>query len=77
MDLLADLVADRSAAHAVPGVAVGVFADGVEHYAFHGVTSIDNPLPVDVNTLFQFGSTGKTIHGDGADAAGGARRGRP
>ena len=46
---------------AVPGVAVGVYHDGVEHYAFHGVTSIENPLPVDQETLFQFGSTGKTF----------------
>ena len=45
----------------VPGVSVGVYADGEEHYAFHGVTSIENPLPVDENTLFQFGSTGKTF----------------
>ncbi len=46
---------------AVPGVAVGVLHAGEEHYAFHGVTSIDNPLPVDEHTLFQFGSTGKTF----------------
>ncbi|MGH2806768.1 MAG: serine hydrolase domain-containing protein [Actinomycetota bacterium] len=46
--------------HQVPGAAVGVFHDGEEHYAFHGITSIENPLPVDENTLFQFGSTGKT-----------------
>jgi len=45
----------------VPGVAVGVFADGQERYAFHGVTSVENPLPVDETTLFQFGSTGKTF----------------
>jgi CubicO group peptidase (beta-lactamase class C family) len=44
----------------VPGVSVGVLIDGKEHYAFHGVTSVENPLPVDENTLFQFGSTGKT-----------------
>src|SRR3954466_11400426 len=44
----------------VPGVAVGVLIDGEEHYAFHGVTSVENSLPVDENTLFQFGSTGKT-----------------
>jgi CubicO group peptidase (beta-lactamase class C family) len=46
--------------HSVPGVAVGVYREGEEQYAFHGVTSIENPLPVDENTLFQFGSTGKT-----------------
>lgn len=45
----------------VPGVSVGVLLDGEEHYAFHGVTSVENPLPVDENTLFQFGSTGKTF----------------
>ena len=45
----------------VPGVAVGVLVDGREDYAFHGVTSIENPLPVDAGTLFQFGSTGKTF----------------
>jgi len=45
----------------VPGVSVGVLFDGEEHYAFHGVTCTENPLPVDENTLFQFGSTGKTF----------------
>ena len=44
----------------VTGVSAGVLVDGEEHYAFHGVTSVENPLPVDENTLFQFGSTGKT-----------------
>jgi CubicO group peptidase (beta-lactamase class C family) len=44
----------------VPGVAAGVLLDGAESYAFHGVTSVENPLAVDENTLFQFGSTGKT-----------------
>jgi hypothetical protein len=29
----------------IPGVAVGVWADGREIYACHGVTSITNPLP--------------------------------
>ena len=42
-------------------MAVGVFHDEQERYAYHGVTSIDNPLPVDGSTLFQFGSTGKTF----------------
>lgn len=44
----------------LPGVAVGVHLDGVDHYAYYGVTSVENPLPVDEHTLFQFGSTGKT-----------------
>ena len=45
----------------VPGLAVGVLCGDEERYAFHGVTSVDNPLDVDESTLFQFGSTGKTF----------------
>lgn len=41
-------------------MAVGVLHGEQEDYAFHGVTSVENPLPVDAGTLFQFGSTGKT-----------------
>ena len=46
--------------HHVPGVAVGIFCDGEEHYAYHGVTSVENPLTVGPSTLFQIGSTTKT-----------------
>lgn len=49
----------------VPGVSVGVYVDGEEQYAYHGVTSIENPLAVDENTLFQFGSTAKTFTATG------------
>ena len=45
----------------VPGVAAGVIHGGEEHHVFTGVTSIENPLAVDENTLFQIGSTGKTF----------------
>jgi CubicO group peptidase (beta-lactamase class C family) len=44
----------------VPGVAVGVVIGDEDHAAFHGVTSVEDPLPVDERTLFQIGSTGKT-----------------
>jgi len=44
----------------VPGVAVGIVHNGEEQEAYSGVTSLENPLPVDASTLFQFGSTGKT-----------------
>ncbi len=57
---LGEQVRELAESLAVPGVAVGVLVDGEEHYAFHGVTSLANPLPVDETTLFQFGSTGKT-----------------
>lgn len=59
-DDLAGELTRRATALGVPGAAVGVLHDGREDYAFHGVTSVENPLPVDAGTLFQFGSTGKT-----------------
>src|SRR3954464_9504031 len=60
MGSLQEFVAEKAQELAVPGVAAGVLIDGEEHPAFHGVTSIENPLDVDADTLFQFGSTGKT-----------------
>lgn len=45
----------------VPGAAAGIYLEGEEQYAAHGVTNIENPLSVDEETLFQFGSTGKTL----------------
>ena len=45
----------------VVGVAAAVLLDGQATYAFSGVTSASNPLEVDEATLFQFGSTGKTL----------------
>ena len=45
----------------VPGVAAGVWHLGKTSFACHGVTSIENPLPIDVHTLFQAGSIGKTF----------------
>ena len=46
--------------HHVPGVAVGIFYDGEERYAYHGITSVENPLAVRPSTLFQVGSITKT-----------------
>lgn len=45
----------------VPGLAVGVWAGGAEHVVVRGVTSVLAPVPVDETTLFQVGSTGKTV----------------
>ena len=59
-DQLQKQVSESARALEVPGVSVGVYHAGAEHYAYFGVTSVENPLPVDENTLFQFGSTGKT-----------------
>jgi CubicO group peptidase (beta-lactamase class C family) len=45
----------------VPGVAVGVLCDGQEHIAGFGVTSVEHPLPITEDTLFQIGSITKTF----------------
>lgn len=45
----------------VPGVAIGVYHRGHEHTAGLGVTSIEHPLPVTPDTLFQVGSISKTF----------------
>ncbi|MFN8484385.1 MAG: serine hydrolase domain-containing protein [Anaerolineae bacterium] len=47
----------------IPGVAVGVIHAGQEYAAGLGVTSVTNPLAVDGDTLFQIGSTTKTVTG--------------
>ena len=57
---LSDFVEATATKFGIPGVAVGVWADGQEVYACHGVTSVDNPLPVDRDTLFVLGSVTKT-----------------
>ena len=57
---LFDFVEATATKLGIPGVAVGVWADGREAYACHGVTSIDNPLPVDWDTLYVLGSVTKT-----------------
>jgi CubicO group peptidase (beta-lactamase class C family) len=49
--------------HSVPGAAVGIYEDGEEHVEGFGVTSVDNPLEVTPETLFQIGSTTKTVTG--------------
>jgi CubicO group peptidase (beta-lactamase class C family) len=59
--VLLDVVSSLADELEVPGVAVGLLHDGQEEHAFHGVTSVDNPLPVDERTLFLCGSTTKTF----------------
>lgn len=57
---LSDFVSRSAKEFEIPGVAVGVWAGGKEAYACHGVTSIENPVPVDQDTLFVLGSVTKT-----------------
>jgi CubicO group peptidase (beta-lactamase class C family) len=51
------------ARYGVPGVAVGVLAQGREYVRGYGVTNVDAPVPVDGDTLFRIGSTTKTFTG--------------
>jgi CubicO group peptidase (beta-lactamase class C family) len=54
-------VAAECARLQVPGCAVGVLAGGRSFASSYGVTDVDNPLPVDADTLFLIGSTSKTL----------------
>jgi CubicO group peptidase (beta-lactamase class C family) len=47
----------------VPGVAIGIWHDGKEYADGFGVTSLEHPLPVTADTLFQTGSISKTFTG--------------
>ena len=51
----------RLAEYQIPGTAIGILSVGEERYAGLGVTSVENPLPVDEDTLFQAGSITKTL----------------
>jgi CubicO group peptidase (beta-lactamase class C family) len=60
---LSQLVAATRERIPVPGVSLGLIAGGEEQVAGLGVTSIENPLDVDPDTLFQIGSITKTFTG--------------
>ena len=45
----------------IPGAAFAVYYQGQTHLASLGVTSVDHPLPVTPDTLFQVGSITKTF----------------
>ena len=60
-ETMSGFVASAAGRFGVPGVAAGVWAGGREVYACHGVTSIENPLPVDPDTVFVVGSVTKTF----------------
>jgi CubicO group peptidase (beta-lactamase class C family) len=59
-EALRTFVADAAEEVRMPGVAVGVRANGREAYACHGVTSVESPIPVDRNTVFLLGSITQT-----------------
>ena len=60
-DQLSEYTQETATELAIPGVAVGVLDEGREDVVTHGVTSVDNPLPIDPDTLFGLGSVSKTF----------------
>ena len=56
-------IASGMAKYSVPGVAIGVLYQGEEYVRGYGVTNVDEPAPVDGNTLFRIASTTKTFTG--------------
>ena len=47
--------------HGVPGVALGIVADGVVTIRGLGVTNVEDPLPVNAHTVFPIASISKTF----------------
>ena len=60
-EALAGFVAATAEGFGVAGAAAGVWQGGREVFASHGVTSVENPLPVTPDTLFLIGSVTKTF----------------
>lgn len=60
---LCEIIVEEMRRLEVPGVAVGVWQAGREFSAGFGMTSVENPLPVTPETLFQVGSISKTFTG--------------
>jgi CubicO group peptidase (beta-lactamase class C family) len=62
-DPVVDIARERMAALGVPGVAIGILDGAEEIVRGLGVTSVEHPLDVDGDTLFQTGSITKTFTG--------------
>jgi len=60
LDFVREQVQEGMDEFAVPGMAVGLVSGDDEETACFGVTSIENPLEVTPDTLFQIGSIAKT-----------------
>jgi CubicO group peptidase (beta-lactamase class C family) len=60
-DTMTAFVSATAEEFAIPGVATAVWIDGRGVHACHGVTSVENPLPVDNDTLYLLGSLTKTF----------------
>jgi CubicO group peptidase (beta-lactamase class C family) len=60
-EALAALAQTRMQEHGVPGVAIGILADGNTTIRGLGVTNVDDPLPITAHTVFPIASISKTF----------------
>jgi CubicO group peptidase (beta-lactamase class C family) len=58
---ICDAIEHHARRLSIPGVAVGVWRAGREYQHGYGVTSVEHPLPIAADTLFQVGSITKTF----------------
>jgi len=58
---LAALIQDKMREYRIPGVALGIVANGVTTVRGFGVTSVEDPLPVTAHTVFPIASISKTF----------------
>jgi CubicO group peptidase (beta-lactamase class C family) len=63
LDELDAKIRDGMARYGIPGVAVGLLHHGTEYVRGFGVTNVDDPAPVDGDTVFRVASTTKTFTG--------------
>lgn len=56
-------IQDGMTKYAIPGVALGLRYRGAEYVRGFGVTNVDDPVPVDGDTVFRVASTTKTFTG--------------
>lgn len=61
VDEIAALVTAKMAEYRVPGVGLGIFADGQTQLRGFGVTSLDDPQAITEDTLFTIASISKTL----------------
>lgn len=54
-------VEEKMTEHRIPGVSIGILQNNEREILTFGVTSVDNPLPVTDDTLFQIGSNTKPM----------------
>lgn len=61
LDALVRLTEAKMTEHGVPGVALGIIADGKATIRGLGVTNVEDPLPVTAHTVFPIASISKTF----------------